>query len=180
MLSEVLSALKGLKAELQERLAQQPEYRALLILDRATSQLGDTLSRGDERAPSGLGSPEQADAAAPRSSARAAGPLVVVHDAAIDIARGDLISGGAPPALGEAQSAAPPQGSGAPEAANESAGALPARPATIADFRIAPPRNHAEDPTSANAPANLAERRRHRRSHGGADCGGDCFSRCRA
>jgi hypothetical protein len=50
MLPEVLNALKELKAELQNQLAQQPEYRALLILDKATSQLGDVLTPfGDRR-----------------------------------------------------------------------------------------------------------------------------------
>ena len=44
MLSEVLSALKELRSQLQDQLARQPEYRALLILDRATSQLGDVVA----------------------------------------------------------------------------------------------------------------------------------------
>jgi hypothetical protein len=153
MLSEIVSALKGLKVELQEQLAQQPEYRALLILDRATSQLGDALTLGDERGSLGSQSPAQAEAAEPRPSVRGAGRLVVVHDAAIDITRGEPMIGGAPPAHLDAQPQTPPT---PPPAAKDAAGALPARPATIADFRIAAPEARAQDGDSANAPANRA------------------------
>lgn len=50
MLSEVMTALKELKSELQDQLAQQPEYRALLVLDRAASQLGDVLTPANPQA----------------------------------------------------------------------------------------------------------------------------------
>jgi hypothetical protein len=43
MLSDVLAALQEVKSQLQDQLALQPGYQALLILDRATSQLGAVL-----------------------------------------------------------------------------------------------------------------------------------------
>jgi hypothetical protein len=44
MLSQVLTSLQEVKSQLQNQLAQQPEYRALLILDKAVSQLGDVFT----------------------------------------------------------------------------------------------------------------------------------------
>ena len=43
MLSETLSSLKEIKAQLQLQLAQRPEYRALLIIDEAALQLAKAL-----------------------------------------------------------------------------------------------------------------------------------------
>lgn len=44
MLSEVLTSLNEVKSRLQERLLQQPEYPALLIVDKAAFQLGEVLT----------------------------------------------------------------------------------------------------------------------------------------
>jgi len=44
MLSEVLTSLHEVKSRLQERLLQQPEYPALLIVDKAAFQLGEVLT----------------------------------------------------------------------------------------------------------------------------------------
>jgi hypothetical protein len=41
MLSEALTSLKEVKLRLQRELAQRPEYRALLIINRATAQLAE-------------------------------------------------------------------------------------------------------------------------------------------
>jgi hypothetical protein len=43
MLSEALTSLEDVKTQLQQRLLQQPEYRALLVIDEATSQLERVL-----------------------------------------------------------------------------------------------------------------------------------------
>lgn len=48
MLSDVLAALQEVKSQLQDQLALQPGYRALLILDRAASQLGAVFDRESE------------------------------------------------------------------------------------------------------------------------------------
>ncbi|WP_158814572.1 hypothetical protein [Methylocapsa sp. S129] len=47
MLSEVLTSLKEVKLQLQRQLAQQPEYRALLVVDRAAAQLAEILGPQD-------------------------------------------------------------------------------------------------------------------------------------
>jgi hypothetical protein len=44
MLSDVLTSLNEVKSRLQERLLQQPEYPALLIVDKAAFQLGEVLT----------------------------------------------------------------------------------------------------------------------------------------
>lgn len=43
MLSEMLASLNEVKLQLQTKLAQRPEYRALVILDKAAFQLADAL-----------------------------------------------------------------------------------------------------------------------------------------
>jgi hypothetical protein len=43
MLWEALTSLNEVKSRLQESLLQQPEYRALLVIDHATSQLAEVL-----------------------------------------------------------------------------------------------------------------------------------------
>jgi hypothetical protein len=43
MLSEVLNSLKETKSNLQRQLAQRPEYRALLIIEKAAEQLSQAL-----------------------------------------------------------------------------------------------------------------------------------------
>jgi hypothetical protein len=45
---ETLTSLIEVKARLQSCLSQQPEYRALVILDQTISQLSDILALGDE------------------------------------------------------------------------------------------------------------------------------------
>jgi hypothetical protein len=43
MLSKVLNSLKETRSNLQRQLAQRPEYRALLIIEKAAEQLSQTL-----------------------------------------------------------------------------------------------------------------------------------------
>jgi hypothetical protein len=97
MLSEVLSALKDLKSELQERLAQQPEYRALLILDRATSQLNDVLAPGREGSLASSENPPAAKPLATPPAPTAAGRLAIVRNAAPYIAHANTPANGAEP-----------------------------------------------------------------------------------
>lgn len=47
MLSEALTSLEEVKSRLQESLRQQPEYRALLVIDQATSQLAEVFGPAD-------------------------------------------------------------------------------------------------------------------------------------
>lgn len=47
MLPETLNALHEAKLELQRQLARRPEYRALLIVDKAASELVEVLSPSD-------------------------------------------------------------------------------------------------------------------------------------
>jgi hypothetical protein len=46
LLSEALGSLREAKAQLQRKMAQRPEYQALLIVDRATAQLAGVLDTG--------------------------------------------------------------------------------------------------------------------------------------
>jgi hypothetical protein len=93
MLSEVLSALKELRSELQDQLARQPEYRALLILDRATSQLGDVVAPIDLDGPAASQIPPADQPQATTPTPPAPGRLTIVRNAALPLApardRGD-------------------------------------------------------------------------------------------
>lgn len=45
MLSEMLASLREVKSQLQHQLARQPEFRALLILEKAALQISEALAR---------------------------------------------------------------------------------------------------------------------------------------
>ena len=68
MLSEALTSLEDVKSQLQQTLLQQPEYRALLVIDQAMSQLAQFLGPFDPGAAISLENRAKA-AAAPNAAA---------------------------------------------------------------------------------------------------------------
>ena len=88
MLPEVLSSLNEVKARLQERLLQQPEYPALLIVDKAAQQLDGVLTLlQPQTAPTDR--PEEGPAAAPLKPAAAAEPPSAATPARAPAPRGE-------------------------------------------------------------------------------------------
>jgi hypothetical protein len=133
MLSEALTSLEDVKSRLQQNLLQQPEYRALLVVDQAMAQLAEFLGPFDLDAAAG---PENRakGPAAPNAAARQAleSSSPPARDA-LDIARpkGSV-------AAASAHSAVPARApSPVIPAAVRSERAMDAPPATPAIFRMA-------------------------------------------
>lgn len=58
LLSEALGSLREAKSQLQDKLAQRPEYQALLIVDKATAQLAGVLDPANGPLPAATGNGE--------------------------------------------------------------------------------------------------------------------------
>jgi hypothetical protein len=77
MLSEALTSLEDVKSRLQQDLLQQPEYRALLVVDHAVSQLVAFLGPFDSDSAARLENRAEAPAAAKAAVAEAPEPAPV-------------------------------------------------------------------------------------------------------